>query len=354
MSLIQYPDRDDGVTVILPTYCRFRSGHLQRALQSYSRAVANVEFPVELLVYVDGSTDGSAQYLKDFSVYHLNVSVYFGSVNIGLPAKVTLNAIERAKYRYITWLLDDVEWDDQYLKHLYECITESDSEVCYGKVVSVQSELKSFVVGEAFDANILSTVKNIIPAGAVMLRSDVFDRHHWFDCSLLERRTCDHDLWIRLARDCSFYFVDKKLATEHGACLNNSLGHTSSFFPSVVDRWRSYRTSFVSEDLFNPDFFVHLGDKRLQIEYLTLVLEHFLNTGNFGEFESLLLTVRSSELGEYTNFFDSEKMSPTQGALTLLVFFYRSDMNRLRAVISEYRDAIDERQKYIDDFILRG
>ncbi|GAB2799853.1 glycosyltransferase [Dyella kyungheensis] len=223
------------VSVFLPTYARFKSGHLERAIQS---VLAQSWSNFELLVIDDGSIDGTAEYVErcassDPRVKHIRLEK-----NTGLPAYALAKGFAHANGQYLAWMFDDCELRPTHLQNLMKALLENPVwGMVYARAELNLSGEKNHDLGAPFDAARLASGDNFIPNVCVVLPRSTIERVGWYDPHVLLKRLCDWDLWHRISQVYEVGFVDEVLATEYGFGLVGSLGRASDLERDLVMRY---------------------------------------------------------------------------------------------------------------------
>jgi len=104
-----------AISVILPTYSRFKTGSLERSIKSVlAQDFENFEF----LIMDDGSTDGSSEFIEEIRAGDPRVIHVRHEHNCGLPALRVNEGIELSKGGYIAFQFDDDLWKRTALTNL--------------------------------------------------------------------------------------------------------------------------------------------------------------------------------------------------------------------------------------------
>jgi glycosyltransferase involved in cell wall biosynthesis len=117
----------DGLSILMPVYNEIE--RIERALDA--TLAVDLPCPFELVIVDDGSTDGTANYLRSRS-FADNVRVHFHATNQGKGAAVR-TALADARLRYSAIFDADLEYDPQDLAVLLEPLHAEDGvRVVYG------------------------------------------------------------------------------------------------------------------------------------------------------------------------------------------------------------------------------
>jgi glycosyltransferase involved in cell wall biosynthesis len=183
-----------GVSVILPTYNQ--APYLAAALQS---VLSQTYRDVEVVVVVDGATDGTAGVLARFDDPRLRV---IHQANAGLAAARN-TGLRHASAPLVTFLDSDDLFEREKLARLTgELAARPEVDLVCGRTAFMAADGTVLDQGSGPPAPAALELPglllgNPLSVGAVLLRRRALDRSGWFDETL---RACeDWDLWLRLA-----------------------------------------------------------------------------------------------------------------------------------------------------------
>lgn len=196
------------VSVIVPT--RDRADLLARAIES---VVAQTVSQWELIVVDDGSTDGTADLLKRLVGEDSRIRVERLASPAGAPSARNCGA-RLAGAEYLAFLDDDAEWLPAYLERQLAVLDAApDTGVVYCQLLFRDGRGQDHVIGsneaaspEPFRALLRG---NSIDTSCAVMRRAAFHAAGEFDEAL--PRLQDWDLWLRLAADTRFRFVEEPL-----------------------------------------------------------------------------------------------------------------------------------------------
>ena len=215
------------VSIIMPTYNR--ADTLPRAIQS---VLDQSWLHFELIIIDDGSDDGTEQVVRSFEDNRVH---YIQSDHRGASAARNVG-IAQAKYDAIAFLDSDDQWHKDFLTILTNCLTGATPETgvvfCgYWYFSESQKTYRpaecAFVAGDIMEEVIKG---NFIALPAALVKKICFDQCGGFDESL----PCRHDweLWIRIARQWQFQYVDKPLLNVY-----QSQSSISTNYKYLVEGW---------------------------------------------------------------------------------------------------------------------
>ena len=240
------------VSVVMPTWRRYATGTLQRALDT----VLGQGFrDLELIVVDDGSTDGTWDYLQKRQAGDPRIILIRHEQNSGLPAIRSNEGIELSRGRYVVFQFDDDEWEDGALEMMVTRAEGcSEPTVVYGNALLVYPEGRE-VPYPGVPVNLLYLFRqNRILNNSVLIPRSVLERYGLYDCHLGMRRICDWDLWLRLVRHVPFVAAGGLVSRAYVARDANAIGVTATFDLPLVRflmalprdellsfaRWRDY------------------------------------------------------------------------------------------------------------------
>ena len=214
------------ITIHMTTYKRFRSGLLERAVESVlSQSFCDFEF----IICDDASTDGTSAFLKTLQLRDSRVRVIrndrnVNSVALSLGRCMKMAAAERP---WLSWMFDDCILLPDALRVLVDIVGNSDAEMVYGVTNVVLPNGSVLAVGDRSPEEVRRGVSEssvLVPNGGILIRRDVFDRHGWYDPSIVLRRSCDWDLFRRIiVSGTKIASTSAVLMEEYGALQADSL-----------------------------------------------------------------------------------------------------------------------------------
>ncbi|MEN8148967.1 MAG: glycosyltransferase [Planctomycetota bacterium] len=192
------------VSVVIPTYNR--RDLLPRAVES---AAARITGDDEIIVVDDGSTDGTADAIRNDSRVTL-----IETENRG-PAAARNAAIEVATGRFLAFLDSDDAWYPTGLDEQVEALDKDDS-----LGLSHAEAMNEVLPGAATtprarptrEGDVLATLlrRNFVTTSTAVVPRRVLDQVGRFDESL--DRSMDWDLWLRIAERYRFHFLRRTVA----------------------------------------------------------------------------------------------------------------------------------------------
>ncbi|NPA66187.1 MAG: glycosyltransferase family 2 protein [Epsilonproteobacteria bacterium] len=212
------------ISVIIPTYNRYTM--LKRAIKSvYAQSFQ----PFEVIVVDDGSTDDTKKIQKEFPDI-----IYIYQTNKGVSSARN-KGIKEAQGEWIAFLDDDDEWEKEKLSfqmEFHRCNPEVLVSYTDEKWIKNSNEIlipKKYHKPKQNGFCDHVSYCNIAPS-SVICHKTVFEKVGFFDEDL---SVCeDYDLWLRILREFSFGYVDKKLIKKYA-------GHKDQLgFSEALDRYR--------------------------------------------------------------------------------------------------------------------
>ena len=238
-------DNFPGVSIVVPAYNYAR--YLPFAVES----ARNQDYPnVEVVVIDDGSTDDTAEVMKQFG----SPVRYIHQENAGLSAARN-SGIREASNDFILFLDADDELLPGMLRQMMEAFQGLESG--YGMMgcdrILIDADGKKIATptpsepeGEVSAEDILMRTR-FSPTGA-LCRKEVFDKVGNFDTTL--RSTEDRDMWIRIAEQYRVYYLDRELIhiRKHGSNMSSNAARQSANMVVVLNA--AYRRGTVPRSRF--------------------------------------------------------------------------------------------------------
>jgi len=231
------------VSVIIPTFNRAAFVH-----EAVASVLAQRGASYELIVVDDGSTDGSADSLRQTYGDALRV---VRTANHGVAAARN-RGIAESRGEVVAFLDSDDLWEPDKLKMQAERLsTDPSLEICQVNEIWIRNGVRvnppahyRKAGGWIFEASLRHC---LISPSAVLLRRRLLQRVGGFDESL---PVCeDYDLWLRIARDTQVELIDLPLVIRRG-------GHADQLSHSRwgMDRFRviALRKLLADGDLTTP------------------------------------------------------------------------------------------------------
>lgn len=224
------------VTVIIPTYNR--AAYLRHAMAS---VVAQTFTDWEILVVDNASQDNTREVVEEFKEKPIQY-IRHESNRGGAVARNT--GITHSQSEYIAFLDDDDEWLPKKLEAQMNVFEHSSPQVgaVYtghrnvnrgtGETTGIWRPLKrGNIYEELMKKNWVSTTSSVV------LRRECVEKVGIFDERLPSFQ--DYDLWIRIAKEYEFEYVDDLLVTyyQHGKKIWTNLGALEQGIDIMVDKF---------------------------------------------------------------------------------------------------------------------
>ena len=219
------------VSVLLPTWKRAKGGFFEAAVTSVlSQSMADLE----LIIVDDCSTDGTYDIIQRFMKQDSRVSCIRHLENIGLPAISEFEAYEKSHGKYIAFMFDDNEWEEDALEKLVEYAEMHGSKAVAGryrlfagKIGDDYNDPKNYIFLGGSNINLDNLlIANQFANGSVLLHRDTLKTVGFVDPNVSLHRLWDWDLWLRIYREFRFEMLDVIVGREKGTGLEDSLGNT--------------------------------------------------------------------------------------------------------------------------------
>lgn len=198
------------ITVIIPSYNHI--AYIGEAIKSVFEQSRDT-FLLELIVIDDGSTDGSAEFLRQLESSGGYPFKLILKNNEGLCRTLNRAISEFASGEYIAVIASDDMWHPEKLKRQLEHILRHpSSSLCYSNARTFgrdrsESRASRFLFGG--DVKNRLTLYNFIPAGTILFTRELYDSIGGFDETGL--RLEDWDFLLRASAVTSFCYLDEEL-----------------------------------------------------------------------------------------------------------------------------------------------
>lgn len=216
------------VSVVMPSYNSEK--YISEAIQS---VIAQTYENWELLIIDDGSTDSTANIVKQFSDVDSRITLYSNSKNIGV-ALTRNKGMDLAKGSWIALLDSDDVWHKDKLEKQLELAQHGDILYCsYALMDEDGRYLSDFLVPEmtSYDAMLRESV---LSCSTVLLRRQILDGHRFSAAYYHE----DYVFWLELLKAGYKAVASRDILVEYrivkGSRSNNKL-------KSAKNRWLIYR-----------------------------------------------------------------------------------------------------------------
>jgi len=242
------------ISVIMP--CFNAAPYIEEAVES---VMGQTHGNVELIVFDDGSNDGSDTILKQLAQIHGGRLQLFHSGRVG-PYPARNQALQHAHGDYIAFLDADDWWLPETLEKLYDAIARHEADLAYCGWQNVGEGIQSApYTPPAYEEE--DAVAHFVrscpwPIHAALMKRSVVDTLHGFS----ERRfsSMDYDFWLRtLAVTRSIVRVPEVLAFYRW--------HDSGQISAV--KWRQVLDALEAQQTFirhNPGLVAHLSGEKLK------------------------------------------------------------------------------------------
>lgn len=324
-----------AVSIFLPTHARNRSELLARSISS---VLANTFGDFELFVVDDGSSDGSADTIRQFARQDARVKHVRFDKNVGLPAWTTGLAARQANGEFVAWQFDDSVWRSNLLESLVGELRAHPQVAFAHGAVEVHSPSGIQRLGRPLDRALLLEGNNHLANNATLGRRAAYDVLGWFDPHLLLKRNCDWDFWTRASEAHQFSYVDTIVAEEHGPSLSTSLGNSVTGYLALTRRYaRSQRNEQLAIEALDETFDPFRIPDEMEMtdddwrKFAFLMVEHFCSIGDLESVSAKISRLRVVP---------PEIMSLELGAIFKFALAMKSEA---------HREAVSGLEKYIED-----
>ena len=214
------------ISVHMTTFCQAQSGWLDRSIRS---VLEQSHSELELILYDDGSYDGTAEVLERYRLSDPRVRVITGERNVNSVAKSLGRCfLERSpRAEAITWMFDDNILSPDAIERLATAMATHSADVVYGQTRIHHEEGKHWDIGASTPEQIAKSFETSsaqVPNAGILIRTSVFSRSGWYDANIVLRRSCDWDLFRRIWKTAgTIVRVEHICAEEFGELSQSSL-----------------------------------------------------------------------------------------------------------------------------------
>ena len=246
-----------NISVVIPLYNKQNA--IVATLQS---VLAQTYQKFEIVVVDDGSTDNSAQVVKDFILASRLSPLAFRLIKKtnGGVCSARNRGIQEAKYDYISLLDGDDLWDERYLEEQVKLIQEFPEAGMWGVNYAFVKNANIQKCNQGLGENYRGYVKNYFGTGhndlfcssSVVIKKNAFDVVGYFDENIAYSE--DLDMWYRIILHYPVAFYDKVLAFYNQDADNrcaydlNIHYDLTRYLPYHIDK---YQQEFDNDKLFS-------------------------------------------------------------------------------------------------------
>jgi glycosyltransferase involved in cell wall biosynthesis len=225
-------------SIMMPTYRRFASGHLTRAIQS---VLDQTYERFELIMIDDGSVDGSFDEIQRFMELNPRVHCLRHPRNVGLPAIGCYEAYQRSRGEYLMFCFDDTEYQKKALENVARYVSAHKPKLAFGYIdyqyKDSQGGFSHAYLGRDNISQAYLKMTNFLPNLGAIMHRNVPNEIGFLDPHLAVARITDWDYWKRAAKVYELHYSDIHIGTEFGLVTGNSLGLTYPLNPWMAYEW---------------------------------------------------------------------------------------------------------------------
>lgn len=234
---------------------------------------------IELIVVDDCSTDNTQEILKNLQSQY-NFKLMINKVNIGVSG--TRNrGIKNSSGKYLGGCASDDFLDYEKIQQQVEYLEHNqDYALCYGREGAVKDKKiiyrknKNYKSGDIFSDLLLQ--RFWIPAGTVLMKREIFDRVGGYDEKL---KIEDYDLWLRIASEFKFVYLDKQMYYYrlHGNNTSGDIGKMEIEINKIFRKWEKHPLYTQAIERNELVFFSHYArnNKLLAIKKFPKIVKFF-------------------------------------------------------------------------------
>lgn len=261
-------------SIIIPTYNRKLK--LLRALESVLNQTFN---NFEIIVYDDGSTDGTKEEIQKMTSPQIR---YFWKENSGLPAVGRNFGIQEAKGEWLCFLDSDDYWELSKLEKINKAIQNNPQYQIFSHdefQVNAKGEILEKLI-HTKNTNLsyfkhLLLVENCLSPSAITIKKDLMLQFTGYDINSLFFSVEDFELWLRLTKNHEVFHVDEAL----GFYLVDGAGISSS-----LDRHL---------DCLKNVYTKHVGDLPLELQSKSWASYHYIKARAYHRNTELSKAIKS-------------------------------------------------------------
>ena len=256
----EFDQLNPEISIILPTYCRGKSGLFKKCVDSILSQTFN---NFELIIVDDASSDGTEEIIIDYINIDPRIICIRHEKNVGLPAISSYEAFKISRANKIFFAFDDNFYSDDALEILYQDqIKNLDHLITFAATKKHISDKESIILGnEDFKYEKIINC-NYIPNSPMLIDKSIIADIGLIDPHIWISNLCYWDLFIRISVRYNFYRIDKILGEEFGLLQKDSVGNTQNLDQSIILEWiYSNRNEKLKIENFNkyniyeiPDF----------------------------------------------------------------------------------------------------
>ncbi len=217
--------------------------YIREALESF--LMQETDFPFEILIHDDCSTDGTDLIIKEYSERFPNIiKPLYESGNQysqGKPIGSLVWNIPRAKGKYIALCEGDDYWCDplKLQKQVDFLEANPDYGLIYGKVKELDTSVNkiSGTSGGPYEHFENLVIANTIPTPATLFRKELIDlyiQEKWMSNGYL---MCDYPIWLYISTHSKIKFVNHINAVYR--IVSGSASH-----PESIEKWIMFQESY--------------------------------------------------------------------------------------------------------------
>ncbi len=192
------------------------SQYIRDAIEGFLMQKTN--FPVEIRIFDDASTDGTQEIIKEYAKNHANIITFLMTENQWSKGKYGLIdwIFPSAKGKYIALCEGDDYWIDPYkLQKQVDFLEEnSDYVICFHKVLILKNKKfkKDYITKVPDETTTLEDLirfGNFIHTPSVLFRNDLIDKfsHYFRNCII-----GDYPLYVLLTRYGKIKYINEVMA----------------------------------------------------------------------------------------------------------------------------------------------
>lgn len=217
--------------------------YIRQTLDSFLMQQTN--FPFEVLIHDDCSTDGTDNIIREYAERYPDVikPMYEteNQYSQGKPAGSIVWNIPRAKGKYIAFCEGDDYWSDPLKLQRHVDFLEHNPEygLIYGKAREFNNSIKKFTGitgGPTEDLNKL-IIANTIPTPTTLFRKNFIDGYKNYGWGQQKYLMSDYPLWLYIG-------ANSKIKFDNNICAVYRIICGSASHPSSLDKWIKFQECY--------------------------------------------------------------------------------------------------------------
>ena len=235
------PESRKTIDVVIPVYNGEK--YIIQAIQSVERQTFK---PEKIIIVNDGSTDQTKERIQTYQSY---IPIEYVEKSNGGPNSARNTGLKHATAEYVAFLDADDEWEPIKLQEQISIFQKTKFKnlgvvYCKYRVINEYGDIIPHAIVLPDPAMRGNIFKKLLPANlitgsasAVLIRRSLFKKTGSFDENLCVGE--DWDMWLRLAKECEFDYVDQDLVKirRHQTNTQNNSAYAFNHLLHFYNKW---------------------------------------------------------------------------------------------------------------------